>query len=667
MSKKQSWYSIKARRPEGAQAAVAEIFIYNDIGESWCGESVSAREFIDELAGLDVENITVRINSFGGSVPDGLAIYNALKRHKASVTVAIDGVAMSIASLVAMAGDTVEMAENAILMIHAPWTWADGNSAQLRDIADQLDKWAEAMATSYVAKSGKPYEEILALLTDGKDHYFTAAEAQSQGYVDSITSALAVAASADTARARLRQFFSPAAAAAPHQENLMTGQVNPPAAPQPAAKSEAEIRAAALKDEQDRRGAILALKEAPFAKGNAEVVAAIEASANDVGCTVSDANAKVLAVMAKGAGPAGGGYVVTVEDERDKFRAGVTSALLARAGLAKDDTANNLRGFTLYEMARASLEKTGRRTDGLNKLDLVAAAFTHSSADFGNLLANVANKAMLKGYEEAEETFQRWTSIGTLPDFKPGKRVDLNVFPSLDLVADGGEYKYATLGDRGESVQLATYGKLFSITRQTIINDDLDSFSKIPMRMGRAAIRTVGNLVYAVLTANPAMADGKALFHSDHANLLTGAGISTDSVDAMRVAMAIQKEGGVPLNLRLAHLLVPVALEGKANVVRDSEYEVGASAKNNTVPNSVRGTFEVISDARLDVASPTVWYGAANSGVTDTIEVSYLDGQQAPTLEQQQGWNVDGTEFKVRLDAGVKALSFAGLAKNPGA
>lgn len=239
-------------------------------------------------------------------------------------------------------------------------------------------------------------------------------------------------------------------------------------------------------------------------------------------------------------------------------------------------------------------------------------------------------------------------------------RADVDAFH----IGEGAEYRVATVGERGETVQLATYGKLFSITRQAIINDDLDAFSKIPRKMGRAAIRTVGDLVYAILTSNPTMSDNVALFHEDHKNLLAAAALSTASVDAMRVAMATQKEGKATLNIRLKHILVPVALEGTARVVRESEYEVGAASRNNTTPNSVRGTFEVVSDARLDTDSAAKWYGAADAVQHDTVEVSYLDGNQAPTLEQQAGWNVDGVEFKVRMDAGVKALDYRTLAKN---
>jgi phage major head subunit gpT-like protein len=220
------------------------------------------------------------------------------------------------------------------------------------------------------------------------------------------------------------------------------------------------------------------------------------------------------------------------------------------------------------------------------------------------------------------------------------------------------------MGERAEQIQLATYGKLFSITRQAIINDDLDAFTRIPNRMGRAALRTVGDLVYAILTSNPNMSDGVALFHASHNNLLSASGITTSAVDAMRVAMGTQKDGKANLNIRLAHLLVPMALEGQANVVRDSQFEVGASAKNNTVPNSVRGTFDVVADSRLDTFGADKWFGTADGGIHDTIEVAYLDGNSMPVLEEQDGWKVDGVEFKVRMDAGVSALDYRTMAKN---
>lgn len=676
-----SWYTIRpsARAGATASASSAEILIYGDIGESWYGDTITASNFVRDVAALDVDHMTVRINSYGGSVTDGIAIHNAIKRHKAHVTTIIDSIAASIASLIAVAGDTVQMAENAAMMIHAPWGWTEGNSVAMREYADMLDTWSEAMATSYATKTGGDHAEILALLTDGKDHWYTAEQALAANLIDATISALPIAASASLAlsvKARFDSFVLPQtqAAAAALTQTIITKEqtaMPPPLDPNAAATivagpvlTPAQIATAALVADKARRTDI----GASFAKfGHVAGVTELQAAcADDHTCSPEQAGIKLLAHLAQGAGPVAGTHIVTVEDSRDKFRAGAAASIMARGKLAKDETNNNYRGFTLLDIARESLVHAGVKTTGMDKMGLIAAAFTHTGSDFPLLLANVANKAMLKGYEEAEETFQLWTAKGTLTDFKPGKRVDLNMFPALAQVQDGGEYTYATIGERGETVQLATYGKMFSITRQGIINDDIDAFSKIPQRMGRAAIRTIGDLVYAILTSNPPMSDGVPLFHADHKNLLAAAGISTAGVDAMRVGMGLQKQGESLLGMRLTHLLVPLALEGIASVVRDSEYEVGAASKNNTTPNSVRNTFDVISEARLDANSSAAWYGTANAALHDTVEVSYLDGNEAPTLEQQNGWHVDGVEFKVRIDAGVKALDFRTMVKNPG-
>lgn len=459
----------------------------------------------------------------------------------------------------------------------------------------------------------------------------------------------------------------PLAAASPAAIPVTPAAPVSPAVAKLEALREEEVRAAALTEEHARRAEIRAVFQ-PFT-AHAGVESMMNQYLDNPKITIETARASLLSSIGRNSEPLGGGLVMTTEDEYDKFKAAAKSGLMIRAGLTANDRTNEFRGYSLLELARASLHRMNVSTKGMDKMAVVAAAFTHSSSDFDNLLADVANKSMMKGYDEAEETFQKWTSAGTLPDFKASKRVDLNTFPALPVVAEGAEYQYVTVGDRGETIQLATYGSLFSITRQAIINDDLDAFTRVPNKMGRAAIRTVGNLVYAVLTGNPNMSDGVALFHADHDNLSTGV-ISSANVDALATLLARQTDGsGNTLNIEMAYLIVPRTLKGSALMVANSEYEVGASSttKNNTVPNIVRGAFEVIADARLDATSTAVHYAAANPNVHDTIEVAYLDGNQSPTLEQQGGWTVDGVEFKVRMDAAVKALDHRGLARTSGA
>jgi len=163
------------------------------------------------------------------------------------------------------------------------------------------------------------------------------------------------------------------------------------------------------------------------------------------------------------------------------------------------------------------------------------------------------------------------------------------------------------------------------------------------------------------------LADGKTLFHADHGNLLTGAAISTTSVDAMRVAMGSQKDAdGNRIRVPMKALLTPLALGGLARTVRESQYEVSGN-KNLTTPNIVRNTFDVIDDGRLDDASATAWYGIANPAFVDGIVIGYLNGNQAPYLEQEEGFTIDGVAWKVRLDAAPAIADYRGIYKNPGA
>src|SRR5690606_7247312 len=176
-------------QPLGEASNEYELLIYGDIGDSWWSESVTAQSVAQQLNELDDTVVTtnVRINSYGGSVADGLAIYSALKRHRATKSVTGGGVAMSSASLIAMAGDTVKMPPTSILMIHAPWGGVYGNAKELRQYADVLDQFADAMANAYVAKSGMSRDDVLSLLKDGEDHYYTGEEAVAAGFADAVT------------------------------------------------------------------------------------------------------------------------------------------------------------------------------------------------------------------------------------------------------------------------------------------------------------------------------------------------------------------------------------------------------------------------------------------------------------------------------------------------
>ena len=167
-------------RVNAMKAGQAEILIYDPIGADWFGEGVTAKRFIDDLAEQgDLTDIHVRINSPGGEVFDGFAIYNALKNHKAQIHVQIDGLAASIASVIAMAGDLVTMGDGAMIMIHDPWSLAVGNAEAMRAHAEMLDKVKAGMLGAYVAKTGRDSEDIAAEMEG--ETWFTVDEAIDSG------------------------------------------------------------------------------------------------------------------------------------------------------------------------------------------------------------------------------------------------------------------------------------------------------------------------------------------------------------------------------------------------------------------------------------------------------------------------------------------------------
>jgi ATP-dependent Clp protease, protease subunit len=186
-----SWYEFRA------QTKGAEILIYDEIGAF----GIPAKVFLDELKALGpVAELTVRINSPGGSVFDGVAIYNALKRHDAAITVWIDGIAASIASMIAMAGDEVVMPENAMLVLHDPSGLVAGTASDMRAMAEALDRMKAGMVAAYRDKSGRDDTEIEALMA--AEAWLSAQEALELGLADRIEQPVRMAARFDLSRFR---------------------------------------------------------------------------------------------------------------------------------------------------------------------------------------------------------------------------------------------------------------------------------------------------------------------------------------------------------------------------------------------------------------------------------------------------------------------------------
>lgn len=362
------------------------------------------------------------------------------------------------------------------------------------------------------------------------------------------------------------------------------------------------------------------------------------------------------------------GVSVTMgEAESDKFRAAAQDAVLMAAGIPVADAApgaQELRGHSMVELAREALQREGLKANFGDNMELARQAI-NSTSTFPAIMANLANKSVMVGFNEAETTYQIWAGKGSNRDFKEAARVALSEAGNLELVPEGGQFQQDFLGEASARTKVATYGKLFSLTRQAIINDDLGLFSKIATKYGSAAKRLVNKMVYAQLTGNVKMQDNIALFDTKHGNVAgTGEALSVKAIAKAITAMRRQKgiTGDATLNITPKYLVVPPELEMTAYQIVNSTAAV--DGVNSGVVNPYKGRFVVVADAEL--TDPDAWYLVADASQHDTIEVTYLNGVETPRLETRQGFDVDGIEYKVAFDCGVSALDFRGVFKNAG-
>lgn len=394
-----------------------------------------------------------------------------------------------------------------------------------------------------------------------------------------------------------------------------------------------------------------------------------------------DAQTRIFTELAKrdasssgprpGSGPSAQSMVG--DDPLVHVRAGIENAILHRVApsfFKLEEIGRQYRGMTMLDIGRAFLNARGVRTTDCSKLELAGLALgleqrggMHSTSDFPLLLADVARKTLRAAYEEAPQTFKTIGRQVTLPDFKTSNRMQLGDAPALLKVREHGEFTRGTMTEGKEALQLETYGRVFAITRQALVNDDTNAFSRVPTAFGRSARTLESDLVWAEITSNPVMGDGVALFHATHANLdAVAAVISVASLGKGRAAMRVQKalDGTTILNIVPKYLATPAALETTAATF--------LTQITPALPGSVNpfvGLLEPLVEPRLDVNSLTAWYLFAGVGV-DIIEYAYLEGENGPAVDSRLGFDIDGLEIKCRLDFDAKVIDWRGLWKNPG-
>ncbi len=425
----------------------------------------------------------------------------------------------------------------------------------------------------------------------------------------------------------------------------------------------------------------------------------------DAGVSVEVAKQRIIERMAtQPLGSSVGADVRVTESGDDKFRNAVRDGLVVRSakGTGRKPVATLAEGYNdfterpLDDIARELLRRSGAAVDRLSRREVVQIAMGnqriarkhnivmrsdayHSTGTFSNILLDVVNKSLLDGYEEAPYSWSMWArQAPSVADLKTIYRTRISEFPNLEMVAEGAKYPEKVMSDSKESYSVQKYGAEFSITWEAVVNDDLDAFSRVPAVMGNSARRTQNAKVYEVLTANALMGDGNALFSSSHTSGDNTSGaaaapsVTTLNAAFLKMRKQIGLTTGAILNIQPRFLIVPAAYEATAMEVLGSmaRPEVGGSAAGNSNthniygPGGKRSNLTIVADAILDAASATNWYLAADPAQVDTVELTFLQGEESPVTDTEEDFDTDTYKYKIRQTFGVKAIDWRGLFRN---
>lgn len=336
------------------------------------------------------------------------------------------------------------------------------------------------------------------------------------------------------------------------------------------------------------------------------------------------------------------------------------------------------------DMSAVDLCREACRLDGKNpghgRSETIQAAFSGSALT--NIFTTNVNAILLTSYMEAPDTTQGWVTEADVADFKTQERPRVEVGPGLAKLPRGGEADDANYEDNAESYKIARYAKKFVVDEQDVIDDSLGALSDVPAKFGMAAARLRPDLVYAILLANPNLADGVALFSSaaTRGNLGTTSALAAPTLKTAIAAMNTVRENDVNLNLTPTHLIVPPSLRFTAKELIASAAIVIAGTAGTVTERGTANTLadenlQLVSDSRLengvtDPASGTAYGGSAStwflaSVMAHLIEVGYLRGTgRAPRVRSGM---LDKGQFgmwwDVSMDIGAKALDWKGLRK----
>lgn len=347
--------------------------------------------------------------------------------------------------------------------------------------------------------------------------------------------------------------------------------------------------------------------------------------------------------------------------ENPDVRAAMVDALLVRtsAGHQPKADAHEFIGLSLAEIARRCLESAGIRSNGMYAPEVVRRAL-HTTSDFSHVISNVGQTVLAKSYQAAPNALKVLARPATVKDFRSKTTARLSGFADLEQVNEHGEYKRGTYEEGAESYRVLKFGKVFGMSFELILADQLNAFADVARDLGASAARKEAELLAGLINSNPPMADGKGVFHADHKNLAgTGATLSETTLSAARLAM--MRQTGLAGELID---VVPKYLVVSPESQTDAEKLLATIQPATTADvNPFAGRLQLVVDRRLSAAP---WHLVADPDLVPSLEFAHIEGMEGPSFETREGFDVDGVETKVRLICGGGWIDHRGWFKNPG-
>ncbi|BCA63126.1 hypothetical protein HMP09_2360 [Sphingomonas sp. HMP9] len=644
---------------------MAEIILYGVIGDEFDKlDSKTIAPLIRAASGP----LSLRINSPGGYVMEGLAIIAAIRDYRWKVTAYVDGLAASMASAIAASCDECVMAEASMLMVHNPWDVAIGDAPELRAAADKLDRIRDQLVGIYAKRSGLETDEIVAMLD--AETWMGADQAVERGFADRTTADLKIAAMANVSAFGFR-----------HAPDKLKGHHMP---------GELDTTQAAVTLERTRISTIMALGAKHRIPQN------VTQDLVTRGIDLDQARASILDHLATDGDrhnighQFGGSGHQTLDDPTVRVKAmsdAIGAKLLNKpaAGASAE-----YRGMSLVDMARDHLSRGGVQDAYRMSADRVAAmamqgnpftaratVITHTTSDFPQIMQAGVDAALVARYRAQESQLKRLTAIRDAPNFKEQIGIQMSGFGSLDQVNEAGEFKNKTLSESSGSYQLQTFGNIINFSRQMLINDSLGALADIVQVMAFAASQMEATILAATINSNIPLRDGIPWFDGRHGNLAgTGGAPTIATLDAARQAMRSQKDRDnvTLIDVQPKFLLVPTGLQTAAetlvasatvpSTVTTGSGSTAVTSFTGDVANPFAGKLEPIADPRL--VNPAAWYLFPDPEIWPAFVSVYLNGNREPFTESQDGFRVDGIEWKVRHDFGAGVLDPKAAYKNPG-